>query len=219
MAKQLLLLMGACSLAAMVPQPRFVDELDQPAFEQAQRDDPTAIKAFTNIPILTVDGRCLFVDQLSGDERANFTPVQVGECGTTDGQGWDIVTQGIHNDLPGSMLIASNLTGACMNFDPRGRDVFLFSCGGRYDGSGSVTASQLFGYDEDCPYVVDDPEDDDPEDDCHGPMQLVPKSGYGIFCLHVWENHVGIARCEEDNENELFMLGDEDDLDELSTLG
>jgi len=77
------------------------------------------------------------VDKLSGDFRANLTPIQVGTCGATDGQGWDIITSGKHNDAPNSMIVVSTLTQACFNFDPRrasGNQVLLFSCGGRADG-------------------------------------------------------------------------------------
>ena len=85
----------------------------------------------------TSDGRCLFVDKLSGDFRANLTPVQIGNCGATDGQGWDIITAGKHIKAANSMLVVSTLTNACFNFDPRraaGNQVNLFSCGGRADG-------------------------------------------------------------------------------------
>lgn len=85
----------------------------------------------------TSDGQCLFVDELSGDFRANLTPIQVGACGATDGQGWDIITSGKHNNAANSMIIVSTLTQACFNFDPRraaGNRVLLFSCGGRADG-------------------------------------------------------------------------------------
>ena len=90
-----------------------------------------------NPPAQTSDGRCLFVDELSGDFRANLTPIQVATCGATDGQGWDVITSGKHNDAANSMLIVSTLTQACFNFDPRrpaGNQVLLFSCGGRADG-------------------------------------------------------------------------------------
>ena len=85
----------------------------------------------------TSDGRCLFVDKLSGDFRENLTPIQVAACGSTDGQGWDIITSGKHNNVANSMLVVSTLTEACFNFDPRraaGNQVLLFSCGGRADG-------------------------------------------------------------------------------------
>lgn len=88
----------------------------------------------------TSDGKCLFVDELSGDFRANLTPIQVADCGATDGQGWDVITQGKHINVANSMLVVSTLTNACFNFDPRraaGNQVLLFSCGGRADGGTS----------------------------------------------------------------------------------
>jgi hypothetical protein len=45
--------------------------------------------------------------------------------------------------------VVSSLTQGCLNFDPRraaGDQVVLFSCGGRADGEGLVTESQLFGF-------------------------------------------------------------------------
>ena len=59
------------------------------------------------------------------------------ECGSTDGEGWDIITAGKHVNGDNVMLIVSTLTQACFNFDPRrpaGNQVLLFSCGGRADG-------------------------------------------------------------------------------------
>jgi len=66
-----------------------------------------------------------------------LTPVQVADCGATDGQGWDVITAGEHIRGDNVMLIVSTLTQACFNFDPRrkaGNQVVLFSCGGRADG-------------------------------------------------------------------------------------
>lgn len=74
---------------------------------------------------------------MSGDFRANLTPIQVGVCDGSDGQLWDVITAGKHDDQPGTMLIVSTMTQACFNFDPRraaGNQVLLFSCGGRADG-------------------------------------------------------------------------------------
>ncbi|KAJ3576443.1 hypothetical protein NPX13_g3698 [Xylaria arbuscula] len=128
---------------------RVVTQLDQTAFEEAQQPDATATKAFASTLIKTADDRCLFVDKFSGDFRANLTPVQIADCGSTDGQEWDIITNGKHNNVADSMLVVSTLTNACLNFDPRrpaGNQVILFSCGGRADGGGEVTDSQLFPF-------------------------------------------------------------------------
>lgn len=134
---------------------RAVDALNEEATAEAQQRDDGATRAFSDVqikvrttsmfhsPILsntnhqTSDGKCLFVDKLSGDFRANLTPIQVADCGSTDGQGWDIITAGKHNNADNAMLIVSTSTQACFNFDPRraaGNQVLLFSCGGRADG-------------------------------------------------------------------------------------
>jgi len=45
--------------------------------------------------------------------------------------------------------VVSSLTEGCLNFDNRraaGDQVILFSCGGRADGGGAVTDSQLFPF-------------------------------------------------------------------------
>lgn len=78
---------------------------------------------------------------LPGDFRANLTPIQIAPCGSKDGQGFDIITDGKHIDQANSILVVSTLTQACFNFDPRraaGNQANLFSCGGRADGSEST---------------------------------------------------------------------------------
>jgi len=45
--------------------------------------------------------------------------------------------------------VVSSLTNGCVNIDTRraaGDQVLLFSCGGRADGEGQVTNSQLFAF-------------------------------------------------------------------------
>ncbi|KAF2497064.1 hypothetical protein BU16DRAFT_560377 [Lophium mytilinum] len=131
-------------------QKRTVTTLDPAAFAEAQVRDPTATRAFTSTTITTTTGLCLSVDELSGDFRANLTPVPAAACDGSAGQSWDIITAGKHNDQPGTMIVVSTLTQACLNFDPRraaGNQVLLFSCGGRADGGGAVTDSQLFAFD------------------------------------------------------------------------
>jgi hypothetical protein len=49
------------------------------------------------------------VDELSGDFRANLTPIQIKACDGSAGQKWDIITKGVHNDQPGEMLVVSSL--------------------------------------------------------------------------------------------------------------
>jgi hypothetical protein len=57
----------------------------------------------------TTSGQCLFVDELSGDFRANLNPIQVAKCDGSTGQLWDIITAGKHNNVPGTMLIVNTL--------------------------------------------------------------------------------------------------------------
>lgn len=108
-SKSLLLAYTAAFAAAGPVQRRVVAELNEEAFNEAQQRDNTANRFFSNVQIKTADGRCLFVDKLSGDFRANLTPVQVGQCGAKDGEGWDAITAGKHNDQANSTLIVSTL--------------------------------------------------------------------------------------------------------------
>jgi hypothetical protein len=158
MNSKLISLLASAALASANPviHTRAVTSLDQAAFAEAHQRDDTATRASSNINIKvcpafpswltteltehrqTSDGKCVSVDKLSGDFRANLTPIQVTQCGAADGQGWDIITAGKHISTPQSMLIVSTTTGSCFNFDPRraaGDQVLLFSCGGRADGS------------------------------------------------------------------------------------
>ncbi|KAI1328435.1 hypothetical protein F5Y16DRAFT_154753 [Xylariaceae sp. FL0255] len=198
MAKFALLLSATLAVASPVSQPsefrREVTALDPTAFAQAQKPDPTASKAFAGTLIKTADGRCLFVDELSGDFRANLTPIQVAECGSTTGQQWDVITAGEHINVASSMLIVSTLTNACFNFDPRraaGNQVLLFSCGGRADGGGTVTNSQLFPYNGGA-----------------GPLSFSPENQEDS-CFTVTSNNVlDIAPCEGGNLDQLFAFGE-----------
>ncbi|GAB0134138.1 hypothetical protein EsDP_00002521 [Epichloe bromicola] len=179
-------------LATAQPARRAVKELEQAATNEAQQRDETAKRAFANTQIKTADGKCLFVDKLSGDFRANLTPVQIATCGTTDGQGWDVITSGKHNDQQGRIAIVSTLTQACLNVDPRRKEgdrVNLFSCGGRADGGGEVTNSQLFRF-----------------DGGNGPLSLVPGNSAGQ-CLSSKEHRVDIASCVDGAEDQSFNFG------------
>ncbi|KAK8049953.1 hypothetical protein PG994_011683 [Apiospora phragmitis] len=193
--------MSTLVTAGPVSYPRVVTELNQAAFEEAQKRDETATRAFSNTTIKTSDGKCLFVDKLSGDFRANLTPVQVAECGSTDGQGWDIITQGEHNNVAGSMLVVNTLTQACLNFDPRrpaGSQVNLFSCGGRADGAnyahpgGLVTNSQLFAF-----------------NGAAGPLLLAPDN-QKESCLVVTDSKVDIAACDDGMAGQSFTFAGAD---------
>jgi len=129
---------------------RTVTALDPVGFAQAQQRDNTATRAFSSAQIKTSDGKCLFIDELSGDDRANLTPVQIVACNATNpGQLFDVITAGIHQNTPGQALIVSSEIQTCLNFDPRraaGNQVIMFSCGGRADGSGAVTNAQQFAF-------------------------------------------------------------------------
>lgn len=169
--------------------------IDKDAFKEAQQRDDTATRALSNVQIQNSDGDCLFVDPSSGDFRANLTPVQSASCGSTAGQGWDIITSGQHNDRDdGSVLIVSTLTQACLNADPRrdaGEQINLFSCGGRADGGGEVTDSQL--------WATDGPLEN---------MRLSPRNGQG-FCLTGEGENVDITGCQESAEEQRFVLGED----------
>ncbi|KAK4447067.1 hypothetical protein QBC34DRAFT_330474 [Podospora aff. communis PSN243] len=171
---------------------RAVASLDEAATAEAHQRDNGATRAFSNVQIKTADGQCLFVDKLSGDFRANLTPVQVAACGSTDGQGWDIITEGTHISGDNVMLVVSTLTQACLNFDGRraaGNQVLLFSCGGRADGGGAVTDSQIFEFDGSA-----------------GPLTLKPRNQAGS-CLTVKGNALDIAACASGNAAQSFTLG------------
>ncbi len=128
------LLLAAASLTSASPLVRrAVQQLNQEAFAEAHQRDDTATRAFSNTAIKvciptngschvlhthpsilqTSDGQCLSVDQLSGDFRANLTPVQVTSCNSTAGQSWDIITSGKNNNQDGAMLVVSTLVRDC----------------------------------------------------------------------------------------------------------
>ncbi|KXX74655.1 hypothetical protein MMYC01_208148 [Madurella mycetomatis] len=186
------LLVLAAAAAANPFRSRPFDSLNEEATAEAHQRDNGATRAFSDVQIRTSDGRCLFVDKLSGDFRANLTPVQVAECGSTDGQGWDIITAGQHIEGDNVMLIVSTLTQACFNFDPRrptGKQVVLFSCGGRADGGGDVTNSQLFAFDGNA-----------------GPLSLQPRNEAGS-CLVVKGNGLDVVNCNDRDDNQSFTFG------------
>ncbi|KAJ7154692.1 hypothetical protein C8R46DRAFT_1118139 [Mycena filopes] len=121
--------------------------LNPTAVAESQVKDLTATRAATGVTIKDSDGQCLSVDATAGDFRENLIPVTLKACDGSDGQKFDFITKGAHNDQAASTLIVSSLTQGCLNFDDRraaGDQVNLFSCGGRADGAGKVTNSQLF---------------------------------------------------------------------------
>ncbi|KAK4138141.1 hypothetical protein BT67DRAFT_1056 [Trichocladium antarcticum] len=186
-------LFALVALATATPlRSRAVDSLDEAATAEAHQRDNDATRAFSGVEIKTSDGKCLSVDKLSGDFRANLTPVQVVECGSTDGQGWDIITAGKHVNGDNVMLIVSTLTQACFNVDsrrPAGNQVLLFSCGGRADGGGEVTNSQLFAFSGGA-----------------GPLSLQPQDNSGS-CLVAKGNAIDVVKCNNEDAGQSFTFG------------
>jgi hypothetical protein len=106
-------------------------------------------------------------------------PVTVAACDGSAGQKFDVITAGKHNNVPGQALIVSTLTQGCLNFDPRrasGDQLIMFSCGGRADGGGLVTNSQLFAF-----------------NGASGPAPLVPQNGNNQTLLAVSGSTVTVA--------------------------
>ncbi|PQK08004.1 hypothetical protein BB8028_0001g00850 [Beauveria bassiana] len=173
--------------------PRAVDKLNNVAFKEAQQRDDAATRALANVQIKTADDRCLFVDVLSGDSRANLTPLQIADCSSVSaGQGFDVVTKGKHNDNQSQALVVSTLTQACLSFDPRrpsDSQVHMFSCGGRADGGGEVSDSQLFAF-----------------NGTEGTIALTPQNSPGQ-CLVAAVDKVVIAVCDDKDDNQKFTFG------------
>ncbi|KAJ7438462.1 hypothetical protein FB451DRAFT_159726 [Mycena latifolia] len=189
----LTLLSAGASIAA--PIRRTFTNLDAAATAEAQVRDNTATRAFTATTITTSSGLCLSVDPNSGDFRENLTPVATVKCNGSANQTWDVITAGVHNNAPGTALIVSSLTNACLNFDPRraaGNQVLLFSCGGRADGGGAVTDSQQFTFTGGA-----------------GPLPLTPVNSKGTVCLTVNNNFLDQTSCDPTTAsgNELFTIG------------
>ncbi|KAH8670212.1 hypothetical protein BGZ60DRAFT_527696 [Tricladium varicosporioides] len=192
MISSITLLLATLALTSASPlEVRTVASLNQAAFEEAQQRDATATRAFSSTEIKTSTGQCLVVDELSGDFRANLTPIKVATCDGSTGQKWDIITKGKHNDQAGQMLVVNTLTQACMNFDPRraaGNTVIMFSCGGRADGGGAVTNSQLFPFSG------------------SSPISFSPSNAAGT-CLAVTGSVLDQAPCKAGDASQTFTFG------------
>lgn len=135
--------------ASVVSVSRAGGVLNPSAAAEANPRDETATRAFSSVSIRSADGQCLFIDRTAGDFRELLIPIVLQPCDGSAGEQWDVITSGKHNNQPNSALIVSALTQGCLNFDPRraaGDTVMIFSCGGRADGGGSVTDSQLFAF-------------------------------------------------------------------------
>ncbi|KAJ6571980.1 hypothetical protein B0H19DRAFT_1132017 [Mycena capillaripes] len=169
--------------------------LNPTAVAEAQAKDLTATRAATGVEIKDSAGQCLTVDATAGDFRENLIPIGVKNCDGSDGQKFDFITKGVHNDQAGQSLIVSSLTNGCINFDDRraaGDQVIMFSCGGRGDGSGKIATSQLFPTPADftAPYV------------------LTPENGKGVCFVNTNGRLVNVA-CDptKPSANELFTIG------------
>jgi hypothetical protein len=162
------------------------------AAEANPRDD-TATRAFSAVSIKSSSGQCLFIDPTAGDFRENLIPIVLQPCDGSPNQQWDFLTAGVHNNQPGSTLIVSSLTQGCLNFDPRraaGDTAIMFSCGGRADGSGQVTNSQLF-----------------PFTDGETSLRLQPENGNGQVCLVPnADGRLDQAACSDD-PSQIFTIG------------
>lgn len=113
-----------------------------------QRDD-TATRAFTSVSLQSANGQCLFIDPTAGDFRQNLIPIAVQPCTGSPNEKFDLITQGKHNNAEGATLVVSSLMQGCLSFDARraaGDTAHIFSCGGRADGEGETTNSQLFDF-------------------------------------------------------------------------
>jgi hypothetical protein len=156
--------------------------LNPSAVAEANPRDDTATRAFSNVAIKSSDGQCLNIDSTAGDFRENLIPITLATCDGSAGQQWDFITAGKHNDVANSTLIVSSLTQGCMNFDPRraaGDTTIIFSCGGRADGGGSVTNSQLF-----------------PFQGGETRLTLEPENGNGQICLAPNGGKLDSANCD-----------------------
>lgn len=139
-------------LASAIPVSGAGGVLNPSAAAESNPLDTSAKSAFSNVPITTSDNQCLTVNPLAGDFRQNLIPISLQPCLNNPAdlsQKFNFITSGTHNNAANSTLVVSSLTNGCLNFDPRraaGNQVLLFSCGGRADGGGSVTNSQLFSF-------------------------------------------------------------------------
>ncbi|TFK77502.1 hypothetical protein BDN72DRAFT_891236 [Pluteus cervinus] len=120
--------------------------------------DATATRAATGAQIRNAanPNLCFDVsDFRAGDSRFNLVPVALKPCDSTvDGQMFDLITKGQHNNVPdGSRtIIVSTQQLTCVdrttNINDRTRPG-LFACGGRAAGDGETTADQQYFFNSD----------------------------------------------------------------------
>ncbi|KAG8821819.1 hypothetical protein FRC17_009729 [Serendipita sp. 399] len=176
--------------------------LDPTAAAQSHRRDDTATRAFTAVTIKDSTNKCLTINQFAGDFRLNLIPITLETCDASNpGQKWDVITNGKHiQNQPGSALIVSSLTNGCLNFDPRraaGDQVLIFSCGGRADGDGQTTDSQLF------PFAANTPTNQAVR------LPLAPRNGKNAICFTNNNGELDQKACNAatPNASEIFTIG------------
>jgi hypothetical protein len=143
--------------------------LNPSAAAEANAFDNTATRAFTSVQLKSADGKCLFIDPTAGDFRENLIPITLKACDGSENEKFDFITAGKHINVANSTLVVSSLMNGCLNFDNRraaGDTVIMFSCGGRDDGTGQVTNSQLFTFTAG-----------------EKSLRLQPENGNGAICL------------------------------------
>ncbi|KZW03326.1 hypothetical protein EXIGLDRAFT_759192 [Exidia glandulosa HHB12029] len=187
----------SATLAAAAPVWRRVN-IDDAATAEAQQRDNGATRALSAVPIKTSNGQCLSVDLNSGDFRHNLMNVVVANCDGSSNQQFDVITQGAHNNIAGQALIVSSSLNNCLNFDPRrqpGNQVLMFSCGGRADGGGQVTDSQLFAFTGNAAGI---------------PLVPLNSNRDGTVCLKLNGNTLDQSGCNpaQASGDQLFTLGD-----------
>ncbi|KAG6869045.1 hypothetical protein C0993_004718 [Termitomyces sp. T159_Od127] len=115
--------------------------------------DATAIRAATSAQIRSAASPdiCLDVsDFRAGDFRFNLVPIALKKCDSSiDGQRFDLITKGVHNDVPdGSRtLIVSSQQFTCIDRLRNKNDHTrpgLFACGGRAAGDGGTQSDEQF---------------------------------------------------------------------------
>lgn len=132
-----------------LPVSRSGGSLNPGAAAEANQRDDTAARAFSNVSIKAPNGACLFIDPTAGDFRQETIPIALKPCDGSPNEKWDFLTSGKHVSGANVTLVVSSLVQGCLNVDDRravGDRVILFSCGGRADGSGGVTGSQVFSF-------------------------------------------------------------------------
>jgi hypothetical protein len=192
-ATQVTLITDAANPTSPVSVSRAGGVLQPSAAAQANPFDNTATRAFTGVQVKSADGLCLFIDPTAGDFRQNLIPIALEECHGSLNEKFDFITAGAHNNVANSTLIVSSLTNGCLNFDNRraaGDTVIMFSCGGRADGGGQVTNSQLFFFTAG-----------------ETALRLEPENGNGQVCLvpHA-SGRLDQAPCSTD-PGQLFTIG------------